>query len=215
MEPEPRRDSIDLNTTLDLVLRAQQGEDHALSVLFDRYGPRLIRFVRRKLGAKLRQRVESVDIVQDTFAQAAKGFDSFQFRDHRSLINYLCKIAENKIRGELRYHWAQRRSPDREVALEGPDGTSRSNPKVDETPSQIIARFDISEIVRECIDALPEASSESIMLFCFYDLTFAQIAKLTNRPTPDAARMFHRDTAIKDLAEQLRLRGVSSVDQLF
>ena len=206
--------SRESSTTIDLVRRAQHGEVHALSDLFERYFPRVRQFVRRKLGARLRQRVESIDIVQDTFAQAAKAFDSFRPHDRRSLINYLCKIAENKIREELRYHWAQRRTPDREVALEGRDGTGPSKPQNDETPSQILARNDVLQAVRESIDALPENSRESIILSCFCELTFAEIAKQTNRPTSDAARMFHRDTAIKGLAQQLRQRGVSSVDQL-
>ena len=66
----------------------------------------------------------------------------------------------------------------------------------------------------ECIDELPEKCRESIILRCFCDVPFAKIAELTNRPSPDAARMFHSDTAINALAKQLRARGVTAVDLL-
>lgn len=197
-------------TTIDLVVRAQKGEDHVLSELFLRCSPQLRRFVRRKIGARLRGRIESMDIVQNVIAQATVGIETFEPRGDRSWINYLCKIAENKIKEEIRYHWAKRRSPDREVPLE--DQYLSTAPRNDETPSQVYARSDVSVTVRDSIDALREDCQQSIILRCFCDASYAEIAELTNRPTSHAARMFHRDTAIKGLAEQLRMRGVTAVD---
>ena len=205
-DPEPELPQ-EPNSTINLIHRAQRGEDEALNLLFERYFPRVRQFVRTKLGTRLRQRVESVDIVQETFGKAMQGIDTFEYRDKRSFYNFLCKYADNKISEEIRHHWAQCRSLDREVPL-----VDEIGPGTDETPSQLLAASSVSETVRDCIRELPEAAQESIMLRCFGELTFAEIARLTGRPSEDAARVYFRDTAITALADRLRRRGLTAVD---
>jgi len=54
--------------------------------------------VRARLGARLRQHLESGDILNQTFAKAFQKFDHFEMRDEASLIHWLSKIAEGQIR---------------------------------------------------------------------------------------------------------------------
>ena len=95
----------DLNTSVDLVHRAQRGDDLALNDLIARYQERLHRIVCIRLGARLKQHVESVDIVQETFAVAFQKLGDFELRSHASILQWLARIAENRIRDANDYGW--------------------------------------------------------------------------------------------------------------
>ena len=63
---------LELTQSLDLVRSAQEGDSDALNLLFERYYERVRRVVRMRLGRKLRQEMDSGDILQETFMAAAK-----------------------------------------------------------------------------------------------------------------------------------------------
>src|SRR5262245_29002800 len=88
----------DLDLTLQLVRRVQSGDRAALQPLFERYYDRVRRIARVRLGAGLRQRMDSGDIVQETFIAALSGFDRFELRDEASLLQWLAVLLENRIR---------------------------------------------------------------------------------------------------------------------
>ena len=60
-------ENLDLTQSLDLVRSAQNGDGGALNLLFERYYERVRRVVRMRLGNKLRQEMDSGDILQETF----------------------------------------------------------------------------------------------------------------------------------------------------
>ena len=51
------------------------GSDAALDTLYERYGPRLLSFIRLKMGRGLRARLESRDILQATFLKSFQHLD--------------------------------------------------------------------------------------------------------------------------------------------
>ena len=79
--------------TLELVRASQGGDDDALNRLFERYYPRVRKVIRLRMGPKLREKLESVDILQEVFRTAFEGFERFEMRDEASFINWLSKIA--------------------------------------------------------------------------------------------------------------------------
>src|SRR6185436_18440399 len=111
--PPPKPD--DLTLTLDLLRRAQQGERPALERLLERYYERVRRIVRLRLGPSLRRRLESGDILQETFLAAVRNFARFELRDEGSFINWLAVLAENQIRDAADHHGAQKRAMLRQV----------------------------------------------------------------------------------------------------
>ena len=64
---------------------------------------RLERIVRVRLGARIQRHIESVDIVQETFAVAFQKIEEFEFRSHASILSWLARIAENQIRDANKY----------------------------------------------------------------------------------------------------------------
>ena len=107
--------SQELDRTFDLVHRAQRGDQDALGRLFDRYYERVRKIVRMRLRSDLRSMLDSSDILQETFAQAVKGFDKFELRDKASVINWLSKIAQHKIFEGVDYHSAKKRDARQQV----------------------------------------------------------------------------------------------------
>ena len=91
-------DTPDLTTTFLLVRRAKGGEEEALGSLFARYYPRVSKIVRLRLGKTLLGVLDATDILQETFVAAIKAFKRFELRDEASVINWLSRIAERKIR---------------------------------------------------------------------------------------------------------------------
>src|SRR5262245_56509643 len=120
--------SDDVTHSLDLVLRAQDGDSQALNRLFERYYERVRRIVRLRLGHKLRESVDSGDILQETFIAAVRSIDNFEMREEASLINWLSRLAERQIIAAADYHGAKKRDQRRNVSLSGQPGQSASLP---------------------------------------------------------------------------------------
>ena len=68
-----------LNTQI-LIGRIQEGSTDAREELCERYLERVYRAVRIRLGARLRQKVQSCDIVQEAMLDVLKGADNFECR---------------------------------------------------------------------------------------------------------------------------------------
>src|SRR6188508_1792771 len=113
--PEER---VDVTESIELVRRAQRGDRDSLDRLFDRYYARVRGVVRVRLGERLREFLESGDIVQETFAQALASFDRFEVRDEARLLDWLARLAENRIRDAAKVRATQKRDPARVQALD-------------------------------------------------------------------------------------------------
>ena len=64
---------MDRASSTAMLRQALAGSDAALDTLYERFGPRLLSFIRLKMGPGLRARLESRDILQATFL---KSFDA-------------------------------------------------------------------------------------------------------------------------------------------
>jgi RNA polymerase sigma-70 factor (ECF subfamily) len=200
--------------SLDLVLRAKAGDEAALNRLIERYYDRVRRIVRMRLGPKLRQSVESCDILQETFIAAARAISNFEVRDEASLINWLSRLAEHQIIAQHDRRSAKKRDEDRNVPLHGshPPSSSQSvagAPIDDRTaPPDAAAREERRWIVERCIAALPEEYRELIIQCDYVGASWEAIAAATGRPSAAAARMMHARARI-ELGKLLREAGVS------
>jgi RNA polymerase sigma-70 factor (ECF subfamily) len=200
------RMDADLTITIDLLQRAQGGNKEALNRLFDRYYERVRRIVRLRLGNRLRQRVESGDILQETFIAAVGDFDRFEVRDEASFINWLSKIAERQVLAAADYFGAQKRNTAREVPLVTHDTSGRIGLDPAETglgPGEEADRVEQTRLVEECIEALPETYKELIILRNYAGASWDVVAEETGRPSAAAARMMHA-TAMIELGKAIR-----------
>jgi len=186
--------------TIDLVHRAQGGDAPALEALFARYYERVRRMVRLRLGPALRKRLDSGDILQETFLEALRTFNRFEMRDQGSFINWLARLAENRIRDAADYHQAAKRAAEREVPLPQGDRTGTVDQGLKAgglLPSE--TADDAEQIVRleAALEQLEPADRELILLRDYAGAAWDAVARLTDRPSPDAARVAHRQAVTR------------------
>jgi RNA polymerase sigma-70 factor (ECF subfamily) len=201
--------------SLELVQRAQEGDREALDHLLERHSARVLAIVRYRLGPRLRESVESGDILQETFLAAVKAFPSFEVRDEGSLIHWLAKLVERQIIAQADYHGAKKREAARRISLDRTSGNSGalsgSVPLLhaDETtaPLEKLERAEERAAVERALDELPGEYRELLLLRNYAGASWEAVAEATGRPSAAAARMMHA-RAMLELAKLLRQRGI-------
>ena len=206
--------SDEITQSLDLVLRAQEGDQAALNRLCERYYDRVRRIVRLRLGARLRETIDSGDILQETFLAAVRSLDSFEMREEASLVNWLSRLAERQIIAAADYHGAKKRDRRRNVSLTASIGDSQSIRTMSTLPDdrsplplEATATEEEQKIVEDCLQRLPEEYRELILLRNYAGASWETVAEETGRPSAAAARMMHARAMI-ELGKLVRAGGV-------
>ncbi len=192
----------DLGTSIQLARRAQQGEREALNRLLERYQDRLQRIVRIRLGARLGQCVDPVDIVQETFLVAVRKLGELELRNHASILQWLATIAEHKIHDARDYHFAQRRDRRREQPLaRGPRADSSAGsvqfPAADTAPGTRAWKNEIRQIMDDAMVELPDDYREVILLHDYSGADWDHIHQLLGRESKHACQELHRRAWIR------------------
>ena len=167
-------------SSVDLLTRAQNGDEAARNELCARYLPRLRRWAHGRLPIWAREHLDTEDIVQDTLLRSVRQLDAFTPKHEHAFSAYVCEALRNRLRDALR-RAARRPAPLRTAGRRGRDRsvTARSlrsggkrwtatNPRC-----SVFARVD-----RELIIARVELG-----------LDYREIAELLGRPTVGAARV--------------------------
>jgi RNA polymerase sigma-70 factor, ECF subfamily len=165
-------------------LTTRDGTDEALDRLYERYTPRLLAYIRLKLGRSLRERLESRDILQAALLKSFEHLAEFRGSDGRSLMAWLARIADREIADRADYHHRQRRDAGRESPL---DDHPELKTYVRSVLSQVIVNERLSGL-EAAIDSLSEAHREIVLLRKFEELSFPEIAARLGK-SEDACRM--------------------------
>jgi len=168
-----------------LLLEAREGSEQALNRLFEQCGERLLGLIRLRMGAKLRSRMESTDLLNATLLRAFRSFDSLEARNTPSLMAWLARIAESEIRDEADRLNAQRRDAAKEVALDS--GVAELAARLRSQTSRLV----LSESRLRLEAALGELSDEYreiVVLRRYEELGFKEIGSRLGK-SPDACRM--------------------------
>ena len=163
-----------------LVSQARTDAD-ALGRLFDDFRPTLLLKARRQINSKLGRRCDPVDAVQQALTLAVDRFDQFRGTTPYELHTWLCAIQENVIRDVIRRHvTADRRSVDREVALDAQDQAAPESPMAlatDSTPSRHFVRCESNDRLAALVDDLPEGQREAMRLHYFEGKKIWEVAE--------------------------------------
>lgn len=177
-----------------LVERAQEGDTDSLNRLLERYLHRVRTIVRTRMGSRLRRWNDSGDVIQQTFIDAVRRLDSFEMRNDAALINWLAKIAENKLRDLADNLKAEKRRDDLDVSLE--DLGSRSDqaggfdvPSDAAAPIEVMAENEEQALLEHAMAALDEEYRELILLRDYMGHSWAEVAEQTGGSSSDAVRM--------------------------
>ena len=100
--PDSSRPATPVETTIELLARARQGDHAAIERLFARHLGPLQRFARGRLPRWARDLADTDDLVQDTLLQTFKRWTTFESRHPGALQAYLRQAVLNRLRDELR-----------------------------------------------------------------------------------------------------------------
>jgi RNA polymerase sigma-70 factor, ECF subfamily len=110
MNDAPRRtgtSQADATTSLELVIRANAGDDAAVAALYERYKPRLQRWAHNRLPPHARGALQTEDLVQDTLTHVLGHLTAFNPRHEGAFQGYVRTALKNRIRDVAR--WQKRR----------------------------------------------------------------------------------------------------------
>ncbi len=175
----PGGDAESADLTSELLDRARAGDDAALNVLFERHLPILKRWAHGRLPRWARDIADTTDLVQDTILQTLKQLDHFEYRGDGALQAYLRQAVMNRIRNELR-----------KLAVRGASLTLDSRVQDEATsPFEAAVAQEMLDEYDAALQRLKPEEREAVISRVEFDLSYAELAEVLGKPSPDAARM--------------------------
>lgn len=181
-------------TTQHLVTLAKKGDRAALEHLCQVYGERVHWIVRFRMGGEIRLKLDSMDVVQDAFLLALEDLEDFTYRDEGDFLRWLSRIAENRIRDNIKKLHADKRDIRKEVLLRNLVPTTQGSllgapgPVASTTPSLIISKREELSKLERAIDKLRPEYREVIILKKIEELSYKEISNRLGKST-DAVGM--------------------------
>ncbi len=188
----------------DFLVRAINGDDHALCELLRDLDADLRYHVTRAIGTRHRHVIEVEDVMQVTYLEAFLRIRLFHHSGERGFRAWLWQVAGNNVRDAIRVVDAGRRPPpDKQIAPDDP-GDSYVDLLIQmggthSTPSKLVAREEAKRIMNEAIDRLPSDYATVVKLCDLKGFTTAQAAAAMHRS--DAAVRMLRARAHDRLAD--------------
>ena len=161
-----------------------------------KYRDYLRRLARRRLGSRLRGKVDESDLVQEAILQAHLARDQFRGKSEPERRVWLRTILESKVAGALRRFSRRRRDVSRETSLErrSPefpaerwDGQAAAT-----TPSRRVARDEELSRLAQALAALPADQRQAVEMHHLEGLRFAEIATRMGRSRTSVAGLVFR-----------------------
>jgi RNA polymerase sigma-70 factor (ECF subfamily) len=173
-----------------LLRRARAGDTRALNTLFRRQRDQLARWARGRLPRWARRLADTADLVQDVLMHTFRRIDRFDDRGSGALQAYLRQAVQNRLRDELR---RIERRPASELADDLPDSAL--------SPLETTLDAERAERYKRALAALDDGDRILIVGRLELDYTYEQLALISDRPTPEAARKALRRAVMKLAAE--------------
>ena len=182
-------------TTIELLARARQGDKAALDEVFARSIPPLKRWAHGRLPAWARGLVDTDDLVQETVIGTLRQINVFEYRADAALQAYLRQAVMNRIKNEIR---RVSRHPVPESLDSSPEDPAAS-------PLETLIGKQAIEAYDNALAKLEPPEQEAVIGRVELGLSYPELAKAMQRPSPDAARMAVGRALLK-LAKHLNLQ---------
>ncbi|HKH73807.1 MAG TPA: sigma-70 family RNA polymerase sigma factor [Vicinamibacterales bacterium] len=181
LPPEDERESDLLSDepTIELVVRAQAGDRHAVEALLQRSIPQLKRWAHGRLPAAARNTLDTGDLIQETVLHVFRRLDTFQPRHVGAMQAYLRQSVLNRIRDEVR------RIGRHPASCELPDDVPSDEP----SPWEHAVKAEAVSRYCEALTMLSPRDRQLVVARIEAQWTHDEIARHFALPTPDAARM--------------------------
>ncbi len=164
-----------------LVEKAQSGDRVAFDQLVSEPRGRLEALVSVSLGAALRGKVETEDVLQEAFLRAFRSIDNFKYENRTLLFRWLATITHRVIRDAARWHRVRPVSPlNTDVAV------------FDVSPSKGIRRHERFERLQNALDSLSPDHRQVIILARLEGLPLKAVGERMGRSDDAVAQLLSR-----------------------
>jgi RNA polymerase sigma factor (sigma-70 family) len=190
----------DAETSLQLLQRAQAGDRDAVSLLMERYLPRLKRWASGRLPRAARDLADTTDLVQNTLLQTFRRIETVHAGRDGGLQAYLRQAVMNGIRDELR---RARRRP-----RVDPLGPTHAHPGP--SPLELAIASETTERYERALSTLKTSDREAIVARLELGCTYAEVAKMLGKSSSNAARMAVERAIVRLMEQMQRQHGTGS-----
>ena len=188
-----REASPPLDSTSELIDRVRRGDKESLDRLMARHLGPLRRFVTGRLPRWARDLADTDDLVQDTLLRTFNKIEDFDVRGVGALQAYLRQAVMNRLRDELR---RKGRAPVM-VDGDGLDLVGGGSPLEEAIGQEAFERY------QAALTRLRPEEREAIIARVEMDYSYADLAEILGKPTPDAARKAAQRALLR-LAEEMK-----------
>jgi RNA polymerase sigma-70 factor (ECF subfamily) len=165
--------------TIELVVRAREGDRMAVEALLQRSIPGLTRFAHGRLPAAARASLDTGDLVQETVLHVLRRLDNFEPRHVGAMQAYLRQSVINRIRDEVR------RIGRHPTPAELPEDLASEMP----SPLEEAVRAEAYDRYRAVLVELSPRDREMVVARIEAQWNLGEIAQRFNMRTVDGARM--------------------------
>ena len=165
--------------TIELVVRAREGDRMAVEALLQRSIPSLRRFAHGRLPAAARGSLDTGDLVQETVLHVLRRLDTFEPRHVGAMQAYLRQSVINRIRDEVR------RIGRHPTPVDLPEDLASEIP----SPLEEAVRAEAYDRYRAVLVQLSPRDREMIVARIEAQWNLGEIAQRFNMRTVDGARM--------------------------
>lgn len=183
----------------ELLKRALAGDEEAFAEIFEKNRKRLQQAIAFRMDSRLNTRVDSSDVLQETYLEAARKFKDYAKERTMPLFVWLRWIAREKVISAYRKHLAaDRRTIIREVPILPLDSSAKLVIDLisDATsPSRKVARTELAALLRKGLERLEPNDRELILMHHFEGLTTRDAAQCLRIGEAAAAKRYERARA--------------------
>ena len=180
-----------------------------LTALFDRYRDRLRLMVHLRLDRRLQARVDSSDVIQEAFLEAAQRYEQFKTKPTMPPFLWLRFLVGQRLTMMLRRHLgAKARTAVREVSLfHGALPQANSESLAAQllgrltSPSHVAMRSELQVRVQEALNSMAEIDREVLVLRHFEQLSNVEAAEILGLSQQAASKRYV--VALRRLKETL------------
>jgi len=178
--------------TIELVIKARNGDRAAVEALLQRCLPKLRRWAHGRLPAHAREALDTGDLVQEAALHMLQRVDEFQPRHVGAMQAYLRQSVINRIRDEIR---RVARRPAAVELVEEPPADAPS-------PLEMAIQKESYDRYRSALERLASRDRELVVARMEAQWSLADVAERFGIATADAARMAV-NRALKRLVREL------------
>lgn len=148
------------------------GDESAISTLIDRHKKRVCDYI----NMMVKDRAVADDIFQETFIKVVRFLDEGRYTESGKFLSWVLRIAHNQVIDHFRHAKQQNQVSESDAGYD----ILNTRKFAEDTVEDKMVINQIQEDVRRLIDYLPEEQKEVVLMRYFNNLSFKEIADLTN-----------------------------------